>query len=478
MKSKLFKVLLFVTYLIILFVCLDISFENDTFYSIKIGQYILDFGIDMKDHYSWIANLDYTYPHWLFDFIVGIVYNLFSFKGIYILTYILYFFVGFCLYYSFKKLNYNSFLSYVMMIFVIIVIKNFATCRAQLISYSLIVLFYYNLLKLIKTNEKKYIIFLSIISIILVNCHVAVWPFLLILFIPFFVSKLVELIVIKKKINLNLNFEKINIKLLFITFIIIILTGFLTPLGLVPFTYLFKTISGVSQYYIGEHQPITIWKYKFLILYIFLFIFVVHKKNIKLSDLFLILGLSIMMLSSIRHQTLFVLITSFLFLKYFDNSKLKKIEFKKYKYFYNIVCVSSIILLIWYPCLYINKDKLKKNFISDNYPVEAVKYIKNNLDYKNMKIYNNYNYGSYLLFNNIKVMFDSRADLYTKEFNGKYEYFEEFMLVGTNYKEIFEKYDIDYALVYKDSTIDICLSFDSDYKEVYNDEKFVIYVEI
>ena len=33
-----------------------------------------------------------------------------------------------------------------------------------------------------------------------------------------------------------------------------------------------------------------------------------------------------------------------------------------------------------------------------------------------MKIYNEYNYGSYLLFRGIPVFIDSRCDLYTKEY--------------------------------------------------------------
>ena len=42
------------------------TFQNDTFYTIKIGKSILKNGIDMKDHFSW-HNLSYTYPHWLYD---------------------------------------------------------------------------------------------------------------------------------------------------------------------------------------------------------------------------------------------------------------------------------------------------------------------------------------------------------------------------------------------------------------------------
>ena len=42
------------------------TFQNDTFYTIKIGELILDNGIDMMDHFSFHENMAYTYPHWLY----------------------------------------------------------------------------------------------------------------------------------------------------------------------------------------------------------------------------------------------------------------------------------------------------------------------------------------------------------------------------------------------------------------------------
>ena len=40
---------------------------NDTFYTLKIGELILENGIDMQEHFAWHEGLPYTYPHWLYD---------------------------------------------------------------------------------------------------------------------------------------------------------------------------------------------------------------------------------------------------------------------------------------------------------------------------------------------------------------------------------------------------------------------------
>ena len=39
-----------------------VTLQNDTYYTIKIGEHIVNDGIDMKDHYSWHEDLPYTYP--------------------------------------------------------------------------------------------------------------------------------------------------------------------------------------------------------------------------------------------------------------------------------------------------------------------------------------------------------------------------------------------------------------------------------
>ena len=43
------------------FAVTPVTFQNDTFYTIRIGELIVNNGIDMQDHFSWHENLPYTY---------------------------------------------------------------------------------------------------------------------------------------------------------------------------------------------------------------------------------------------------------------------------------------------------------------------------------------------------------------------------------------------------------------------------------
>ena len=91
------------------------SFQNDTFYTIKIGQLIRQNGIDYKDHFSWHENLPYMYPHWLYDVITSLIYDfLGGFTGLYIATMILSALLGLATFWANNKVSKNKYLSFVM----------------------------------------------------------------------------------------------------------------------------------------------------------------------------------------------------------------------------------------------------------------------------------------------------------------------------------------------------------------------------
>lgn len=120
---------------------------------------------------------------------------------------------------------------------------------------------------------------------------------------------------------------------------------------------------------------------------------------------------------------------------------------------------------------------------SKSYPVEASNFLleeqKNgNIDFTTMKLYNDYNYGSYLLFRGIPVFIDSRADLYSPEFNEGVNIFDDYMnisSIATYYEGKFEEYGITHVMMYRNSKLNMIISRDDNYNNIYVDENFVIY---
>ncbi len=148
-----------------------VTLQNDTYYTIKIGEHIAQSGIDMKDPFSWHEDLEYTYPHWLYDFITYFIYRAFGMTGIYITTCILSVILGITVYLVNKKLVKNNVLSFVITIGVMYLIRGYIAARAQLVTFILFVLAIFFIEKFLENRKKRYAIGLIIIPILIANLH-------------------------------------------------------------------------------------------------------------------------------------------------------------------------------------------------------------------------------------------------------------------------------------------------------------------
>ena len=114
-----------------------VTLQNDTYYTIKIGEHILQYGIDMQDPFSWHENLAYTYPHWLYDVLTYLIYSFSGFKGIYVTTCILSAILGISIYLVNEKIAKNQVLSFFIAIGTTYLIKDYISARAQLVTFIL-----------------------------------------------------------------------------------------------------------------------------------------------------------------------------------------------------------------------------------------------------------------------------------------------------------------------------------------------------
>ena len=118
----------------------------------------------------------------------------------------------------------------------------------------------------------------------------------------------------------------------------------------------------------------------------------------------------------------------------------------------------------------------KEQFIDANtYPVAMVDYMQKNLDTKKVKLYNEYDFGSYIINKDIKVFVDSRSDLYTKPFNHKTDIFNESMKITEKYGRVFQKYGITHILIYKDTDLNQILAASPNYKLLHKEGRFMLY---
>ena len=552
-KTKIkFNILAVIAIMIFCFAITPKTLQNDTYYTIEIGEHIMKNGIDMKDPFSWHEDLPYTYPHWAYDVAIYQIYNcgdnvgIGGFNAIYISTVILTMVLGILIYFVSNKLCKNNLVAFLITFGMLYLLQSYIAARAQLVTYILFVLQILFIEQFLETKKKRYAIGLIIIPIIIANVHLAVWPFYFVLFLPYVAEYILVSIAdsnwyyrlsIKwnkhkvKKLSLkNTDKEKIDkitakidelqkaleksiirrderranpyklilkkedaAKWLIIIMIICAFTGLLTPLGDTPYTYLVKTMQGNTMDNINEHLPLTLINNEniLVVFALFLAILIFTDTKMTLRDLFMLAGLTLLSFISRRQVSMFVLICGFIFQKLisalinkYDKEGSEKVVIGTTKFLGKTVTILVVILASFH--LY--RGKINTPIVSQtSYPVAASDYIVENLNLDKIRLYNEYNYGSYLLYRDIPVFIDSRADLYTPEFNGtkgedgKYngrDIFSDYINISnlsTYYENKFEQYDITHVIIKKGSKLNMFLSRDDNYKELYSDKNFVVY---
>lgn len=514
--------------------------QNDTFYTIKLGELILKNGIDMQEHFAWHEGLPYTYPHWLYDIIIYLIFMISGFEGIYISSIVLSIILGITIYLTNVKLTKNYVIPFFTTILMLYVGRGFLTARAQLVTFILFVLEIYYIERFLETKKKRFAVGLLIIPAAIANIHAAVFPFYFILYLPYiaefalsafvgkdlftkFLLKIDELNIkiLEKKEKLNEKQEnelktiknrveknklvlekkpenaktnkpyKIIVKEnktvvhLIGVMLLAFAVGTLTPIGDTPYTYLIHTMQGTTTQNISEHLPIVLYNSIYAFGYIIIAVCLISftKIKVKLSDLFLLGGLIFLTIMSRRQQSMLYFVGIFVINKIlcdliekFDNEIMEDILKVLTS---NIVKIIIYALFVTNMILSLNKLKDVEIVSKDEYPVEAVEYIKENLNIDEMKLFNEYNFGSYILYQDIPVFIDSRADVYDPAFNGwEDDIFRDFMNISdacNNYEEKFEHYGITHLLIYRNSTLDKVLRLNTNYNELYKDDNFIIY---
>ena len=114
-----------------------------------------------------------------------------------------------------------------------------------------------------------------------------------------------------------------------------------------------------------------------------------------------------------------------------------------------------------------------------NYPIKTIKYINKNLNEKNLRMYNNFNIGSYLAFNDIPNFVDSRAEVFLSNFNDNQNILEDAFKKINNYEEyekIIKKYNFNYILVEKNENLNSYIKNKETYQLLYNENnKYFLY---
>ncbi len=442
---------------------------------------------------------------------------------------------------SFKLTNKNRVVSAISTLVALYLLKPYIQARAQLVTFIFFVLEMFFIEKLLETNQKRYCIPLLIIAFLITEMHCAVFPMFFVFALPYIAEYLFivitdldldELIlrqslkILKKLSSSKERIEKLDtliekskknvesrkikrekrrknpykviavknkaIITLIVVLLLALIIGFLNPFGTGAFTYTYKIYQGNTTDSINEHLPLTLANsMEFAIMLIVLFsILILIDVKVRLSDLLMIAGTLILAFKARRQVSLVVImcmpILAKLIADFFAKYDEKICEILKEL----ATSVIGMIVTVGFVFLigrnFMNDKKADEYIQTSSYPVEATNWLisymeENNIKPEELKLYNEYNYGSYLLFRDIPVFIDSRCDLYTPEFNGYKDIFSDALSVpnlNSNYKKIFDEYGVRYVMLYDGDDVNTKLKEDANYSLLYGDGQFVIYKKL
>lgn len=517
-KTSKIKFNLIIILAIILFAIAIIpkTLQEDTYYMIKVGEYICENGmqviVDRIEPFAWHSDMIYTYPHWLLDVVFYLIYSLAGFGGIYGFTIMVGIVIYLLIYYTNVKVCKNNIISAIIALISIWVLQGFITARAQIITYLSCILTILFIERFLESKKKRYIIGLVLVPIVLANCHAALFPIYFVLYLPYIAEYIVSFLTKKEVLNRILKIknkklhklkeknntgkveklkEKIakledkiskikenkqskiiikrneNVKWLMIIFVICLITGLITPLRDIPYTYTLKSLKGNTMNFISEHQAVTLIRSPHLLITFAVVVVLLfpNKIKIRLQDVFMLAGMSLLALISYKQFPIFwigvmCIINKLIMMLINENIKEKVFKIlKKVLSWKGIVYTIMVITIIF---LWRYERIAEQSYVNTNeYPVVASEWIKNNLDMDKVNLFNDFNYGSYLLFKDIPVFIDGRADAYDPVFNGREEdVFLDYMMATSGqtwYGDIFNKYKITHIITTKDSLIDMQL---------------------
>ncbi len=177
-----FNVLAIICIIIFAFALTPKTLQNDTYYTISVGEQIVENGLQEKDPFAW-SELKYTYPHWLYDVGIYEIYNIGGMQGIYISTVVLSCTLAILIYITNIKINKNNLFSFVLTVVVMYYMKDFIAARAQLVTFILFVLEILFVECFLDTKKKRYAIRINAHKF--TNCKFACSGFLCVLYLTF-----------------------------------------------------------------------------------------------------------------------------------------------------------------------------------------------------------------------------------------------------------------------------------------------------
>ena len=434
MKKIKFKYSILFLIPILFFIQYNLRIDNDFWFTIKEGEYIINNGFPNVVPFTIYDNLNFIYQSYGAGVIFSFIYKLLGTYGIlffviFILIMMTYFYYRLCM----KVSNNNENISILVTVITMSLLAvNYITTRPQIFTYLNLIIVLYIMELYSNTNNRKYLYILPIISLIQSNIHCMFFFMLIIFMLPYIFN----------------NSKEYEIKSILVTMLFMILTGLINPYGINNLLYVFNSYGqNILEKTIKELQPLSFSSlfgkiHIFIILIIYILYFKSRKK-IPIRYLLLLFGTTYLAFDTLRGVSLFI-IGSFFPLAYLYKD-IPNIDISKYIPKIIKVLIAIILIIISLIIIFI-----PRNYYPD--AKEPIDYLVNNYIISDIKLYTSFSDGSYTVYKGIKCSMDPRAEVFLKKNNHKFDIYKEYydLQMGIiDYNEYLKKYNFTHLLINK-----------------------------
>lgn len=455
--------------LIVFILMLGFNYDNDFWFTINQGRYVLNNSFPTTAIYS-IHNLDFIFQSWGSGVVFYLVYNYLGFYGmvfllIGVVSATIYFFYKLCFLISNNKRG-----SLLTCIVALILYIPYIVTRPHIFTVLNLVIMLYLLESYVRTNKTKYLYWLPLVTLFQINMHGIYFILLLVIVSPYLINAF-------KFKFLGIKSEGYRKKPLIIAFLCMLITGFINPYGYKTIIYGFSSYQANSLF---NNTIVELMALNFhhivdkIFIAIIIMTYVLHFSKLKERPLrytLLLLGTSYLAFDALKSYYLFVFCSIFpltlLFKKKRDNID------KEYSKIYHIsqlsITIIACVLIIVF--LQIPRQPLIKPIID---------YLDTKVTNKeDIKLFTDYYSGSYAEYRGYYCYLDPRGEIFLKANNKKEDIYEEFENVTNNkiyYKDFIDKYKFDYMIVEIESPLGYLMENDSyNYIKSKKANRFILY---
>lgn len=477
----LFIVLLFLPCLLVI----NKNLQNDIWFLTNSGRYVFENGIPYVEPFTIHQGFEFVMQQWLSACAFWITYANFGLIGLHILVVLCYACIVFFVYKTCMLISKEYFfMSFCITMLASLMASTMMTGRPTIFSTLILIIELY-LLENYRDNEnKKYLIPLPLLSVMMINLHAAIWPMMFILLIPYFIES------IPLKLGLFRN-QEYKIGELSVAVVLMFTFGLLNPYGFEAMTYLYRSYGTPEIGYIVEEmrQPILFTFYGIVIysclILIGLLYAVFRNGNIKLRYMLLLLGTAFLSLTAIRNFSFFAIAGVFPLAFYLKDLALpiptdyestrQTPRLRKVLIGLIAICVLASLLILPFSHL----DNANKTAITGEHLLrDTVQYIEAEGKGSEVVLYTGYNDGGLVEYLGIPAYIDPRAEVFLKKNNKKEDIIKEYSNLQSGelyYKDFLNKYNFTHLILTKYDILYTDLKHDKDYQITFSNEVYTLY---